>query len=574
MAQIDELSIDITADGSQAKKELKSVEDATKKSADGFAKIGEQLSVLAKAYVGFQALKNLTFDFAQSTLALADKTALLGTSVSSVDALGGALKRFGGSTEDAVSSLNSLQSAMTEAKRGGGALIEVAKRWGVYTSPFQSTEDALISLGKQMGRFSVQQRVAIGRQLGLSDSLLRAFADGGDELERMINKQKELGTITEEDVKISTKFNNAWLDLQDIFGAIRRDIARFLLPIVTSFLNVFTGFFEWVRQHKIAVLAFFGALATIFAVGLIPKVLLFAKVLKTSLLLASPFLKLFAIITTIALVFEDLYYYSQGWDSATGELLKKFPGLKPLIEPLVKIVTKIVDIFKKIVAYLENPSWDNFKAIIASIGEGIKEALLAPFDILSEGVDLLLQKFPQFAPILKPVKVVLESIKDIILMCVDGWSKLISAIGDFNLDGLKNGFSSLTDDISNSISSGVSKGWESTKSFFGFGSDKKKQAPAPAYAMVDNKSTNQQNINNLKALNAMKIQQAPAPTPQIPHSNNTINNHDNSKGGDKITNNITIKQEVKTDNPKVVADKAQGALIASLNTQNTARGRL
>ncbi|WP_299546057.1 hypothetical protein, partial [uncultured Helicobacter sp.] len=144
---------------------------------------------------------------------------LLGGDSEKITALGGALKRFGGDTNSVISAMNSLSGALEEAKNGGGALIEVSKKYGIAFNPFASAESTLESLSKQMGNFSKQQRKAIAEQLGFDRALTIAFADGGKELGKLIEKQKEYGATTEEDLKISKEFSYSFLDLKDIFSS-------------------------------------------------------------------------------------------------------------------------------------------------------------------------------------------------------------------------------------------------------------------------------------------------------------------------------------------------------------------
>ncbi|HBD8900565.1 TPA: hypothetical protein KLA94_001753, partial [Campylobacter jejuni] len=302
----------------------KDLDNGLKKSENNLKSFGKVFGGIVSTYFTYSIFNEVIRGFADFNVQLSNSLALTGGSIEKVSAFGNALKRFGGDTQDVVSSMESLNSAMQEAKFGGGALVEVAKRYGVWVSPYQDSEKAIISLGKQLSKYDRQTRVTIGRQLGLSDSIIRAFADGGTELEKLIKRQKELGTITEDDVKISNNFSNAILDLKDMFNALIRDISRLVLPIITKVVNIFTDFVEYIRKHKQLVIAFFAGLA----IALSPFLLILGKIAIASVTAFAPFYAVVAVITAIAVVVEDLYYYFNGWDSATGEMLKKFPVLK------------------------------------------------------------------------------------------------------------------------------------------------------------------------------------------------------------------------------------------------------
>lgn len=428
-----EMVIKIASDTSELKKGIKEsnaqIKDFSDKTQRAFKGLSEQVTLFAKAWASFTALKNLTFDFAENVNKLALNAGLLGAKAGDIEALGNALKRYGGSTEDAVSAMKSLQSAQAQAKLGGGALVETAKRWGVFVSPYAKAEDALLSLGKQLSRFNTQQRVTIARQLGFNDSLISAFEDGGEELALMIKRQKELGVTTEKDIKLSKAFNFAWLDLQDVFGAIRRDIARLLLPITTKLFKAFGDFIGFLKKHKALVIGFFVLLSAVLT-----------PVLIKMLAIAAPFIALGAIIAGIVLIFDDLYSYFTGVDSVTGRLVEKFPWLATLLEPLKPLVLGIMEIFERIVEFLEAPSWEGLISIIAKIGEVIAGSISKPFEFIQDILNWLAKKFPSLAGALQPLA-------DIVGMIADGWKMIADLVGSLSFEGVKNAFSSVGDMI-------------------------------------------------------------------------------------------------------------------------------
>ncbi|HDZ5042723.1 TPA: hypothetical protein RTG66_001560 [Campylobacter jejuni] len=464
----------------------KDLDNGLKKSENNLKSFGKVFGGIVSTYFTYSIFKEVIEGFADFNVQLSNSLALTGGNIEKVSAFGNALKRFGGDTQDVVSSMESLNSAMQEAKFGGGALVEVAKRYGVWVSPFQDSEKAIISLGKQLSKYDRQTRVTIGRQLGLSDSIIRAFADGGTELEKLIQRQKELGTITEDDVKISNNFSNAILDLEDMFNALIRDISRLVLPIITKVVNLFTDFVEYIRKHKQLVIAFFAGLA----IALSPFLVVLTKIAIASVTAFAPFYAVVAVITAIAIAVEDLYYYFNGWDSATGELVKKFPALAYVIEPLKPLVMGIFETFYKIVELLKNPSWDNFKGVLQSIGKLFINAIKLPLEAISNIVDYLSQKFPMLATLLKPLKIIVEAIKNTFDLILD-------VINSFSIEPLINQFTNFKNEISNIGSNILDKinplNW--------FGDDDKKmssipQAPAIPSQNVANNNSNTYNINN------------------------------------------------------------------------------
>lgn len=358
----------------------KPLQDGIKKTQNSLAGLGKVFGSIMASFVSFQALRAITVDYVNFNVELGRSTSLLGLNVEEVSALGGALERFGGNTDSAITSIKSLSGHLEQAKRGQGALIEVSRKYGLRVNPFASATDTLKSLGSQMGRFTHQQRLAISQQLGLDESLTRAFADGGKELDKYIQKQKDLGTTTKEDIDLSNKFSNAQLDLKDIFGALTRDFARVILPAFTKLIELFSSFIEWVRKHKQLVVIFFTAVL----IAMSPILIMLGKIAIASLIAFAPMLKAVAVIAGISLIVEDIYGYFMGWDSVTGDLVNKFPVIGMILEGIRPIVVGIADTFGAIVDWLKNPSWESFGNIFVTAGNAIKDFLLKPFEAFTK----------------------------------------------------------------------------------------------------------------------------------------------------------------------------------------------
>ena len=350
----------------------KPLQDGIKKTQSSMQNLGKVFGSVIASIGAFQGIKAITVDYANYNTQLGLNASLIGANVEQLDTLGNALQYFGGNTESAVSSIKSLNGHLEEAKRGQGALIEVSRKYGLSINPYQEPTEALLQMSKQMGRFTTQQRLAISQQLGLDDSITRAFGDP-ERLAKHIARMKELGASTQEDVKISDEFNDSITYLKQIFNALARDFARVVLPMFTKLVDLFSSFIEWVRKHKQLVIIFFTALA----VAMLPVLLLLGKIAIASLVAFAPLILAFAKIAVLSLILEDIYGYFMGWDSVTGDLVKKFPVLGMLLEPIRPIVKAISDTFGSIVDWLKNPTFENFGKIFDNVLNIVKEIIIA-----------------------------------------------------------------------------------------------------------------------------------------------------------------------------------------------------
>lgn len=546
--KLTELSIDISINAKDAQKELKNtaqqVQKSTKEIADNTEKnikradismqgLANTLKRLALAYVSMSAFKATLESYTAFNTQLINANQLLGLETQSLAEMGRAMTRFGGNLESTIGALKSMNSHLQQAKFNGGALVDIARKYGIQISAYQKADKALLSLAKQMKGFSLETKTAIMSQLGLDEAMQRALIDGGAELERQIQKQRALGVETDEDIKLTKDFNEAMLDLKDIFSALAREMMRGIMPFLRGLVDKMIFFVDIIRKNEIFVKGFFIGIT----IALMPILAILAKMAIATLTAFAPFIAIGVAVAGVAAIFEDLYYYFMGWDSATGELVKKFPHLKKVIDPLKPVIMGIMNVFSKIWALIKNPSWrafgDTLKSIftlpmdaLQTLAEGLKSwfdslgqmdgVAGAVFRAFGKGLEFLING-------IKKVKAYIESLT---------WDKfkddalrVFNAIGDFftrMIEKITNAFSGIVDKVKsfgNSISS-----------FFGFGENETPQAQPQAL--------------------------------QIPMSGAVTNTY----GGNTTTINNNVNQNITSATPMQVATATTNA-IQSVSAQ-------
>ena len=508
---------------------------------------------LLGAWVSFEFFKSAIRGFTEYTMQLSNASAITGESAQSINALGGALKRFGGNTESAINAIKSINQHLHDAKFGGGALVEISKKYGVVINKGATAEQTLLNLSKQMARFDRQTRVAIASQLGLDEAMVRAFENGGNDLEKLINKQRGLNIISPKDESIAKGFSYALMDLKDIFTALMRDFARVILPSFTKLLNLFTSFVEFLRKHKLFVTAFFaGVLLT-----LTPILLTLGKMAVASSLAFAPFYAIGAVIAGLALVFEDLLYYFKGYDSVTEKLVKRFPLLAVLIEPLRPIVLGIYDTFKSIYKLITAPSWENLTKVFKHAGGVIKSVIELPLKAIKSIVEALLQRFPMLETALKPFLVAVNTIRD-------AFKSIAEIVANISFDkffqgftGLKNSVGGLFDNI-NPLNLFQSK---------------------RSYAETREKEAQKREITPIKIevpkLEPLRLATPVlAQTPLAPFSASVVNHNATTANTTHNTYNTTnnINQNITSATPKQLAENTNRLLIDSINHQRQQQG--
>lgn len=533
---------------------------------------------LLGAWASFEFFKTAINNFKDFTTELMNAQTLTGESATNIQALGGALKRFGGDTSSAVNAIKTINQHLHDAKFGEGALMDIAKRYGVVISKGATAEQTILNLAKQMGRYDRQTRMTIASQLGLDEAMQLAFADGGKELEQLIQKQKRLNIVSPEDSKIAQAFSYALLDLKDIFGVLMRDFARVILPAFSKLLNIMTDFIDFLRRHKVFVVAFFAGIL----IALTPILLTLTKMAVASTIAFAPFYAIGAVIAGVALIFEDLLYYFQGYESVTGKLVKQFPLLGTFIEPLKPIVLSIYEVFKSIYNLLKEPSWNNLTEIFKSAGKVMYNLMMLPLKAIKGLVDGLIERFPSLGVVLKPIQIIVNKI-------YEAFKAIGDLIENFSFDKMLESLKGVKDSVGGFL--------DKLNPLNLFSSDKDENKSK------DGKNSNRTLIKeNGKELVKEKIQplavEAPAiempkieipkveiqplaieaqaipETPIAPMSSSIINNSNQNINNNNynVTNNIN--QNISSATPKQLADSSNKIFINSINQQRQQRGSL
>ena len=205
-----------------------------------------------------------------------------------LDAWGHAVQRTGGSAREFQSSLESLATHL-------GTTNEIALQ-------------ALPHLADSFSRLSQFQALQLGKHLGIDQGTIYLLQQGRREVESVIKQQKELGLVTQAQVEITRKYDNAIYDAGRAYSELSRQFAISVLPGITVAINYFI-------EHKDIIIGSMGAIT------------IAATAMGAAFLGASKSVKLLAAalgILAIGAVYEDI----KGFVTATKKTaLGKFFGV-------------------------------------------------------------------------------------------------------------------------------------------------------------------------------------------------------------------------------------------------------
>ena len=212
---------------------------------------------------------------------IGDASRKLNVDPTALDAWGHAVQRTGGSAREFQSSLESLATHL-------GTTNAIALQ-------------ALPHLADSFSKLSKFRALQLGKHLGIDQSTIYLLQQGRREVESVIKQQKELGIVTQAQVEITRKYENALYDTGRVYSSFFRELALPLLPGITKALNYFI-------EHKGLIEGAFygiGLAATVLAA---PFIVANAEIILVAAGIAG-------LIGAFALLFEDFEKFKAGADS-------------------------------------------------------------------------------------------------------------------------------------------------------------------------------------------------------------------------------------------------------------------
>ncbi len=378
-------------------KELGKFEDALQASLTKILKISAAVTGAAAA-ISFFVLK-----MSQSTEQLGIQSETLGVSVETLEGLAFAMEKTTGSSDGLIASLQNFRM-LTGSENPLATLLQTAK-------DFQGLDEI--------------SQVHTARQLGL-ESMLLLLRQGPEAIQELIDKERELSGVTQEDTVKAKEFMNSLRDIWRVVRGISVSIASQLSPALRKVANQVSDWWEandgLVKQQLAEALSTLGKVLSVFfqillkgislAFGITQLVgglnvalkfvlgtlllflalnignaimavsglvtILIAKVTALGIAGLIAQAKIMAvgltigalIILIIALV-DDIITELKGGESLLGNIIDKVPEIETYLMPLALIINFILDLVGQIVTLLTDPldpkSWKTFFSKVGSL---------------------------------------------------------------------------------------------------------------------------------------------------------------------------------------------------------------
>ena len=375
-------------------KGLEKTEEVFKRASSNVSNILKSMMAPIAAIFG---LTRVFSDYTGQADAVGKLSTELGVNGEKLQMWGEAAKRAGGSAEGLQGSIRTLRANLTQFKMTGqsGLMLPLA-RMGIDMNSLRGDSfEVLRSLASKMEGMGHDKAMRLGKTLGLDAGTIGLLQKGTKEVDTLIARQKELGVYTKRDMETAEKWRNALYDLQQVFRSVSAIIMRVVVPPLKYVADFLTDGIIFLRQHEPFLIALVTGVAAALSLTLLPAI---GKVI----LAMGPMLAAFAPIAAAALLFDDLWTYAQGGESALSGLWSQFGTGEQIMAGLLA-------------------AWEDVKDALSLIMDKLKTGLAYLFD----GLSPLLSAF---APIVDAVKSIYSAFSELSGLIGSIWS-LITDLG-------------------------------------------------------------------------------------------------------------------------------------------------
>lgn len=451
--------------GKDAAKGVDASAAAAAKGSESFSGLVKGVGAALGAYLGWKAIASTSLQAALDTDVIGKFSEALGYNIEEVDAWGEAAVRNGGSAEAFRSSIQGLDSSLTEMKlTGGGGVAETFAQLGISAQDaegkMKGAFDLLPEIASSFEGLSKQESANLGAKLGLDQGTILLLQQGRVAVDDLVEKQRQLGGRTKEGYKASAEFNDALADTRRMFTGITDSGNQVFLPFLTKMLGGLQSIVAWAKEHKTFVAAFFIAVAGAVTAFYLPAMIQ-AAIATTAA--TWPFILIGAAIVALGVIFaalyEDVKAYLGGQESFVGSLGEKYAWFGKLLDATIAGVSRIIKTFSEFGSEMFNnlgASLNWIGDIFSSIFGGAAAEMGDMSDTMEAIVDFLIKLFTGLGDII-------AGVLGFIASPIEKSKELLDDLSGFAGDKI--------DQAGEFVGEKAGAAWSATKGFFGFGGD-------------------------------------------------------------------------------------------------------
>lgn len=233
----------------------KEADARAKAMADGFRKVRNEALSLFALFTAGVGIKNFIANTVESAVQLGYLSQNLKVSIESLQAYGRAAERAGGTTEGAFAQLRESADSLAALRSGLGPNegMQWFFRMGGSSDDLKDGNTYLMARSKiisEMFNRDPQRAMLISKQMGISEDQFNLIKQGPDAIRELVDAQRKLSSITEEDARGAKKLKDQWLDFTQGLTATTTKIVVALIPAFSQLMNWLQTVAGWVTDNK------------------------------------------------------------------------------------------------------------------------------------------------------------------------------------------------------------------------------------------------------------------------------------------------------------------------------------
>lgn len=231
----------------------------------------------ATAFVGIFAVQRLiseTFESTHFADEIGEVAHGLGISTEQLSVWSDAAKFAGGSAQSASESFKNLSGSLAQIDATGHSRVkpffdELGVQLEDTHGKIRPINDLLLDIAGKFEHMSKQESFGFGRKLQLDEGMIRLLQRGRAGVEELLEAQKELGVVTEEDAATGEEWRHTVDDMEHTTRTFFLGIARDLLPKLEELAKWFRENGPLIKASIEGIAAAVGTLVVVSRIGAI-----------------------------------------------------------------------------------------------------------------------------------------------------------------------------------------------------------------------------------------------------------------------------------------------------------------
>lgn len=292
----------------------------------------------------FAVLTRAVNKFRDHAVSLGQVSKATGMAVESLDAWRGAMQEAGADGDAFVGKIEDIHKKLTDLQGNDTKLT----LWQIGIDADKASDDLFLQLSEKMSKLTASGAMRLGEKLGLDRNTVLAMRQGRTEMERLLAVQEQLGLTSGEDAEMADKNRRSLERLKKSYDGFTSTIVRFFLPGLTLAFDKLTSVLADLRKRSVLIGSFLAGLAVFMGGKLLASITTVGRALR--MLGISPRMALLlAMLTSLSLIFEDLWVYANGGESALAGLWEAFGTPEEVLRGLNDLKDWAIDMLKKAV---------------------------------------------------------------------------------------------------------------------------------------------------------------------------------------------------------------------------------